>query len=230
MATSDLDYGKDKHYFGGIQADKIKIFSGFFWNDKDNGVRMEVTIEVPDNTTIDSFDLSNFEGVKVVKKAGSKPVDEFDGEVVTFKDISGNNVTVITESGTYYDYNVTLGLDYFYRAFSFTDQGVYNRNKNIYINRLARAEYCFGFVDDMENLNSETKITYIEDNKDFLPAHSNITTGTMTDGSWLRFLERIHNNPFMVNGTTCEADYELDHYNYNLRKDGSGASDITNVN
>ena len=40
MATSDLDYGKDKHYFGGIQADKIKIFSGFFWNDKDNGVRM----------------------------------------------------------------------------------------------------------------------------------------------------------------------------------------------
>lgn len=108
----------------------------------------------------------------------------------------------------------------------FTAVSGYSRMIDIeYIRRI-----LFGYYEDTADSNPETRIHYIEMNADFTPMRCEATAeGGWNNGDWTEDNCWIlkGNKPFMVHydGTI---DYELDHDDYSLKKDGS-ASDVSNT-
>ena len=90
-----------------------------------------------------------------------------------------------------------------------------------------RDDYVYGFIEDMDVLDPEDRITYFGDAASFTPMTRN-SDGTMDNGGWGNFLERLDNHPWMVHwdGTP---DYRLLDDDYTKKLDGS-ASDVANQN
>ena len=117
MAEEDLIFGKNRHFFGGIEPSNMIEFSASY--DATGTVsRAKVIAKLPADTVIDGQTLCSVAGAVIRKKVGSYPKDEFDGILV--KNISANE--------TFFDEDVEIGNTYYYAAFPYTTQGVYNRN------------------------------------------------------------------------------------------------------
>ena len=117
MAEEDLIFGKNRHFFGGIEPSNMIEFT-VSYDVEDTVRRSKVVAKLPADTTINGQTLCSVAGAVIRKKVGTYPKDEFDGILV--KNISTDE--------TFYDENVEVGNTYYYAAFPYTTQGVYNRN------------------------------------------------------------------------------------------------------
>lgn len=116
MAEEDIIYGKNRHFFGGIEPSNMVAFSGDFVEDAGNVI--SITATLPRDTVIDGQTLCTVAGAVIRRKITNYPTDEFDGDLVA----------TITSSTTFSDTSVEANGTYYYSAFPFTTQGVYNRN------------------------------------------------------------------------------------------------------
>jgi hypothetical protein len=117
MAEEDLIFGKNRHFFGGIEPSNMIEFSAAY--DATGTVsRSKVIAKLPTDTKIDGQTLCSVAGAVIRKKVGAYPKDEFDGVLV-------KNISV---DETFFDEDVEIDNTYYYAAFPYTTQGVYNRN------------------------------------------------------------------------------------------------------
>lgn len=118
MAEEDLIFGKNRHFFGGIEPSNMKELrvEYSFMTDAEN---VTITAKLPDNTVIDGQTLCTVAGAIIRRKKDSAPTSEFDGEFVA--DIDSDKVIKNSVIGHEDETMV-------YAAFPYTTQGVYNRN------------------------------------------------------------------------------------------------------
>ena len=117
MAEEDLIFGKNRHFFGGIEPSNMIEFSASY--DATGTVsRAKIIAKLPADTTINGQTLCSVAGAVIRRQVGAYPKDEFDGVLV--KNISADE--------TFYDEDVEIDQTYYYAAFPYTTQGVYNRN------------------------------------------------------------------------------------------------------
>lgn len=115
MAEEDLIFGKNRHFFGGIEPSNMLVFSVAV----ESGV-VKVTATLPNDTVVNNQTLCTVEGAIIRRKTTDYPKDEFDGDLVANIKAS----TVFADSGA------SPTGTYYYAAFPYTTQGVYNRNKS----------------------------------------------------------------------------------------------------
>lgn len=175
------------------------------------------------HTMIENQLVCTCAGVRVVRKEGSAPTGLNDG------------VTVFIHEGTdvftYEDTGLINGTTYYYRAFAFSDHGVYNLNSGNIRSAAPSAIKYFAFDQNFSDGAPDSCITYPGDfeNAQYAKMHTNEGTGTATAGDWQDFLEEtLRNFPYMVakNGV---ADYALDPDDYTKKKGSSDASDYNNL-
>lgn len=190
---------------------------------QDGGAKIRVT--PPKDTTIEGQTICSVKGYRVLIKPDSIPQDENDGTViedVTDLEKYKTDALIVGE--------LTNGTTYYVAAFPFTDYFFFNRSAANVAKVVPTAYTLFGYYKDMDDPNPETRIHYIEANKDFKPMRCIAdNTGGWTMGDWSEdncWILR-GNKPFMVryDGTI---DYELDHNDYSKKLDGS-PSDISNT-
>lgn len=157
--------------------------------------------------------------------------------IVLHNATTGEDQTQIVVGTSQISFNVNVNEEYYITAESvkkykasdqtehFTAKAGYSRTVDIHYVRLA----LFGYYEDLQDSNPETRIHYIEMNADFAPMRCEATTeGGWNNGDWSEDICWIleGNHPFMVryDGTI---DYELDEHDYSKKKEG-GASDIAN--
>lgn len=114
MAEEDLIFGKNRHFFGGIEPSNMLAFGVAV----DDGV-VKVTATLPADTIVNGQTLCTVEGAIIRRKTTGYPTDEFDGDLVAN----------IKTSTTFADTGASATGTYYYAAFPYTTQGVYNRNK-----------------------------------------------------------------------------------------------------
>ena len=105
---------------GGIAPSNMIKFSAFAGDES-----AKLYIEEPGDTIIDSQVLSTIAGVKIMRSETGYPETEKDGSLVI--DIKRENFGQYKEV-PYEDAGLANGTTYYYAAFPYSDQGVYNRN------------------------------------------------------------------------------------------------------
>lgn len=119
MAEEDLIFGKNRHFFGGIEPSNML---GFVVANRYDSEAKKPTVlikaKLPKDTVIDDQTLCSVAGAVIRRSVDKYPEDEFDGEYIA----------TIKEDKDITDSNVEVGKLYCYKAFPFTTQGVYNRN------------------------------------------------------------------------------------------------------
>lgn len=114
MAEEDIIYGKNRHFFGGIEPSNMLKFKVT----NDNHMVNMIEAQLPDNTIINGQTLCSVAGAIIRRKETDYPKDEFDGDLVA--DIPRSTILA--------DVDAVYGKTYYYAAFPYTTQGVYNRN------------------------------------------------------------------------------------------------------
>lgn len=172
MAEEDLIFGKNRHFFGGIEPSNMLTFNAV----AEDGV-VRVTATLPADTVINNQTLCTVEGAVIRRKTTDYPKDEFDGDLVA--DIKTS--TTLVDSGA------SATGTYYYAAFPYTTQGVYNRSE---ANRTSvtpkKRDYLFGY-DLVQTTSSPTgRVSYPSDvdNAGFTPAAMNFSTSKFNYGSW----------------------------------------------
>ena len=155
MAEEDLIYGKNRHMFGGIEPSNMLGFKAISSYDvATSKARIKIIAELPNDTVINNQTLCTVSGAIIRKKAGSYPKDEFDGTLIAD----------IKENTEIYDTDVVIGTTYYYAAFPYTSQGVYNRNKANRAMVLAQKYlYLYGYDLTISDTNPATRVTYPSD-------------------------------------------------------------------
>lgn len=122
MAEEDLIYGKNRHFFGGIEPSNMKSFTAKYEQRNGvNGVAIKATL--PDDTIVDDQTLCVVGGLVIRKRKNHYVEDEFDGE-----EVIKINCTTNDRSFSWFDDVVEADKTYYYRAFPFSAQGVYSRS------------------------------------------------------------------------------------------------------
>lgn len=190
---------------------------------KRNGTgSLKITVKTGHTVVADQV-LCTCAGVRVVRKSEGIPQDINDG--VTLFVHEG------TDAYTYEDNGLTDGQTYYYRAFPFSDHGVYNLNEANVREASPWPIKYWAFDQNFADKAPATTITYPSgyENSGFAAMLTNEGTGTATAGSWASFLEDVLKNfPYMVrkDGT---ADYMLDPDDYTLKAADGEASDYNNL-
>lgn len=182
---------------------------------------VEVYITIMKGTTVNNLVFNP----KIVTECGC-PVDEFDGDFVAD----------IKTSGTVIDSTADLSRTYYYAAFPYTTQGVYNRNKaNVAKYSPTGPYYIYGYDLDTTNADPDARVTYPSDvnNELFEPAKMNFTgttaEGTFSYGSWPSTPgEGFMPKPCMLN-YDCTIKHYLDPYDYTKKLEDGTASDYNDT-
>lgn len=178
MAEEDLIYGKNRHMFGGIEPSNMLGFRALSSYDVDtSSPRIKIIAELPKDTVIENQTLCTIAGAVIRKKAGSYPKDEFDGTLLA----------TLTEDGEILDTDVTLGETYYYAAFPYTEQGVYNRSKkNRAFAKVQTYLYLFGYDLLISDTAPTSRVSYPSDvdNVSYEPAAMNFSTSVFNYGGW----------------------------------------------
>lgn len=87
----------------------------------------------------------------------------------------------------------------------------------------------YGFKIDKQDVNPDTRVSYLYDAVGMTPAYMDFTNGTFNYGSWADIWFIKNNRPVALkfNGTV---DYELSHTDFTKKIDGETASDVEDVN
>ena len=116
MAEEDLIFGKNRHLFGGIEPSNMIAFSAAL-DVQSNKIRITATL--PEDTVINGQTLCSVAGAVIRRKLTDYPSDEFDGDLIAD----------IKESVVMTDLTADPNGTYYYAAYPYTTQGVYNRNR-----------------------------------------------------------------------------------------------------
>lgn len=114
MAEEDLIFGKKRHLFGGIEPSNMVEFSSLI-----SSGRVLIKATLPNDTEVNNQVLCSVEGAVIRRKTSGYPINEFDGDLVAD----------IKQSTMFVDSEANKNHTYYYAAFPYTTQGVYNRNK-----------------------------------------------------------------------------------------------------
>ena len=216
MAEEDMIFGKNRHFFGGIEPSNMRTFkaTSVYSEGKD---RVVISAELPLDTTVEGQQLCAVAGAVIRRGTTGFPADEFDGTLLAN----------ITSTGTteLHDMNVVPGKTYYYAAFPYTKQGVYNRgdaNKS----SCTVGKYFFGFDINLTDSNPATRVSYPSDvdNASFVAARMNFNTNAFNYGSWPctpgnKFMPR----PCMLTYAGV-VDHYLDPNDYTKKVDGTVSS------
>ena len=87
----------------------------------------------------------------------------------------------------------------------------------------------YGFKIDKQDVNPDTRVTYLYDAVGMTPAYMDFANGTFNYGSWADIWFVKNNRPVALkfDGTV---DYELSHTDFTKKIDGETASDVEDVN
>ena len=221
MAEEDLIYGKNRHMFGGIEPSNMLGFKAISSYDvATSKARIKIIAELPNDTVINNQTLCTVSGAIIRKKAGSYPKDEFDGTLIAD----------IKENTEIYDTDVVIGTTYYYAAFPYTSQGVYNRNKANRAMVLAQKYlYLYGYDLTISDTNPATRVTYPSDvdNASFEAAGMNFTSGKFNYGGWPSTPgEKFMPRPCMLRFDGTVAEY-LNPDDYTKTVDGAASKVAT---
>lgn len=212
MAEEDLIFGKNRHMFGGIEPSNMLKFAVTPKNGK-----IQITAQLPKDTMIDGQLLCTVGGAVIRRKTTGYPVDEFDGDFVA----------KITESRTIIDSTADTSKVYYYAAFPFSTQDVYNRGyKNRAIYDYPEAEYYYGYDLDLSDSNPATRVTYPSDvmNANYKPARMNFSKKVFNYGGWPSTAgDKFMPKPCIINANGKVITY-LNQNDYSLTVDGSASN------
>lgn len=212
----DILFGKKRHLYGGLEPSNMKTF---VTNVVGGNVYLNAVL--PKDTVIDGQTLVTVVGAVIRKSENGFPKDEFDGEFVA--DIS--------EDGLYLDESASLDSVWYYAAFPYSDQGVYNRSDT---NRCVHdpVSYIFGYDLDTTESDPEECVTYPEDVNNFgykNPARMNYATNQFDYGDWTMAPGQF----FMPKPCMITTDGAVDHYldpnDYTLQEDGVTESSVADL-
>lgn len=219
MAEEDIIFGKNRHFFGGIEPSNMLKFTTELTDDSS----IKIKAELPTDTVIDGQTLCTVAGAIIRRRTDRYPNDEFDGDLVAD----------LKKSSTFIDSTATDEATYYYGAFPYTTQGVYNRSeKNRTSATIGLYGYLFGYDLDLDNSQPAHvgtltgRVTYPDDvdNRGYEPAGMNFTNNTFNYGSW----PSEAGVKFMPKPCMLKYDGVVDHYlnpnDYSKKIDGSGSS------
>lgn len=215
MAEEDLIYGKNRHLFGGIEPSNMISFNAVSSYQVSPGkARIKIIAELPKETTINGQTLCTIAGAVIRKKEGSYPKDEFDGTLLA----------TLTEDGSVNDDDVTIGKTYYYAAFPYTEQGVYNRSKkNRAVAKAQTYNYLYGYDLKTSDSNPAARVTYPSnvDNASYTAAGMDFASSKFDYGGWPSTPgEKFMPRPCMLGFDGVVKEY-LDPDDYTKKTDGS---------
>lgn len=155
MAEEDLIFGQKRHLFGGIAPGNMRKFefrSPLNYEQPTNYGQLVAVL--PDHTIIDGQVVCSVAGAVIRRKRKEYPINEFDGEKVA--DISTSQILKIS------DWATESAQAWYYSAFPYSTQGVYNRNSE---NRCAdigehAEDLPYGYDVDLNNVDPATRVSY----------------------------------------------------------------------
>ena len=156
--------------------DKLQFYNGSDWIEIETGgggvppsnvinpsiivgdSQLTIKWDDPEDTVVDGQLISTWAGTKLVRKAGSFPVDEKDGVVLV-----DNKVRGAYASTGFVDSGLTNGTTYYYQLFPYNDLGAVNKNTANRLSGTPQPYVIFGVAIDLTNQNPETAVTYTDD-------------------------------------------------------------------
>lgn len=206
---------------GGIAPSNMLTFKAAASN-----ASVKLYIKEPADTIIDEQTISTIAGVKIMRKDTGYPNTEAAGiEVLDIKrEDFGQYI-----ADPYVDAGLENGKTYYYAAFPYSDQGIYNRNPGNRATATPKMYELYGFDIDPDDSNPATRVSYPADvdNAAWDPMTVNLTTGEFDLKQWNNAFFIKNTRPVMLkyDGTV---DYELNHDDQTKKLDGT-ASDISNT-
>lgn len=228
MPFAESQYVIDEVLTGHTASDQTGLPSNCLVASVTPGNRaLNLYFELKDSVLGGGVMLSRIGGVIVRIKKDTKPETPNDGELIGDFDRSFMT-TYKTEP--YVINNLEEGAVYWIRCFPYSDHNVISYADNWSFRNEIKGYHIFGFHQDFTNLDPETCITYIADNKDWTPIRANHSyPDQVTMGNWNQWAWLSKVRPFMIKQADCEVDYALDPSDYRKKLDGSD-SNITNIN
>ena len=181
-----------------------------------NGTNYSLNWNDPKDTVINDLTLCTWGGTVITRKAGSYPETPEDGTVVL-----ENKVRDKYSKTTYVDTVEDEETEYFYRAFPYSVNGVYNLDPSNYFGTV-----IYEFILDPTNSNPKTCIKYAGINENYTPAHMDYENQVFDYGSWKDTFIMSLARPCMLK-TSGVVDYYLNPDDLSQKEDGT-ASDISN--
>lgn len=214
MAGADEAVGSLKRsQYGGLAPNNLTTFT---LSAGDGHVKIDWAGE---DTVIDGMTLCTFAGVLIRRKLGGYPTSIYDGDLV---------VNATGYSGSYDDTGLVDDTTYYYRAFPYSDRGVYNTNVAGEKPATPKQYTLYGFKIDFNESDPDSMVTYEEAAVGLTPAKMNFSTGVFSDGSWTENVWfRQNNHAYMVKSSGA-IDYQLNDSDYTLKAAG-GSSDVSNT-
>lgn len=147
MAEEDLIFGQKRHLFGGIAPGNMRKFEY-------RGDTLQLIAVLPNDTVLDGQVICSVAGAVIRRKHNGYPINEFDGEKVA--DISTSQIIKIP------DFASNMDEAWYYSAFPYSSQGVYNRNSE---NRCVDigvdvSSLPYGYDIDLNDIDPITRVTY----------------------------------------------------------------------
>lgn len=218
MAEEDLIFGKNRHFFGGIEPSNIQNIVPITLQDSENGTyKVKLVVFLPKDTVINGQTLCTVGGCIIRRRTDKFPTDEFDGDLIADLKGNGNDVLVTYDTDINYDYK------YYYAVFPYSKQGVYNRNVKNRVAHTVSDNYIFGYDLDIANPDPSGRITYPIDvmNYNYRKASMNFSTGVFDYGDWpdqpgQYFMPK----PCVINSSGVVQEY-LDPNDYSKTVDGN---------
>lgn len=230
MAEEDLLFGKNRHFFGGIEPSNMRAFNASSnYVPATSTARIKLAGQLPLDTVVEGQTLCTVAGVIIRRDTTDYPENEFSGTAVA--DVKPNFALADPYSFSIYDENVTIGTTYYYAVFPYTSQGVYNRNPANRAKVKAQTyTYLYGYDLTVGTSNTATRVEYPTDidNANYIAAKMNYTSGKFEYGSWPSAAgEKFMPRPVML-GYDGIVKEHLNQNDYTKKTDGT-ASSVTNA-
>lgn len=207
----------------GVAPDNMQQF-----NVKVGDAKVTITALEPADTVIDGQLIASVKGFYVVMSTTGYPVDETDGTVIANHIADGTPATIEVAE-------LENDTQYYFCAFPYTDNGVYNRAAGLrtlagsHANRATatpKAYLLYGYKRTKADSNPASRIVATDMAVGMGKVSLNASTGAMDLGNWASVWFVAENKPVMLkyDGTI---DYYLNPNDYTKKEDGT-ASDIAN--
>ncbi len=221
-----LNQDKKLEYFNGIEYVEVKG-GGYPVNIVKNvsasagDAKVELMWEDPDDVVVDGVTIAEWNHTKVMRKVGSYPLHEEDGELVV-----SNGVRNAYKDTPYSDVGLQNDTTYYYAMFPTTTEEIVTISEVSRVSATPSEQKIYGVEIDENNSNPETSVTYTDDAVGFTPARGN--NGNFDWGSW----ENIIKDEFKIRpcvlrnlgGGNAGVNYYLDYDDYTKKADGSNSN------